>query len=338
MTPASDLDSLNTAAMALLMATGLDDVVQVVVQHGAGVLGAEAAALVTGDPFATDAQYHLHDDDSRLGEDLVAELAQQTYQSGIAERLVAGLSYGDGFAPALAATDFRSCLCFPLRAPDHYLGTWLLFRSDEVADFSQDDLRLGTLFSMTVALALENVRLVGKINSQAVIDELTGLYSRRYLFETLWQLVKRLTRSTPPVLTCLAVGVDDGASVQARLDRGAVERLVIRVARVLGRTVRASDIVARSGPLAFTVLLPQTDIPGGRLVAKKIRAAIAAEITAPLPISVAIGLAGYDFSDKAYVRSMKDASDLSGQLLQWAESALQQALESGPGNVCIWDR
>lgn len=338
MTLSTDLDSLNTAAMALLMTNGLDDIVQVVVHHGCGVLGAEAAALVTGDPFGTEAQFHLHDDSNRLGEDLIAELAQQTYQSGIAERLLAGLSYGDGFAPALAATDFRSAMCFPMRSSEQYLGTLLLFRTAETPEFSGDELKLGALYSTAVALGLENVRLAGKFHSQAVIDELTGLYSRRYLFETLWQLVKRLTRSTPPVLTCLGVGIDDPAALQAMLDRGEMERLVKRVARLLGRTVRASDIVARSGPTDFVILLPQTDIPGARLVAKKIRTAMATEIVEPCPVTVGIGIAGYDFSDKEHVRSMKDASDLSGQLLQWTESAMQQALAGGTDNVCIWDK
>jgi diguanylate cyclase (GGDEF)-like protein len=336
MTHSHDLDGLNSAAMALLLANGLEDIAHVVVHQGSSLLGSEAAALVTGDPFAADAQFHLHDDGNRLQDDLVAELAQQTYQSGIAERLVASLSYGDGMAPALAATDFRSSLCFPLRSQEHYLGTLLLFRTDQRPDYTGDDLRLGMLYGTALALALENVRLVGKFHAQAVIDEVTGLYSRRYLFETLWQLVKRLTRSTPPVLTCMGVGIDDGEGLQARLDRGEMERLIKRVARVLGRTVRASDIVARSGQTDFIVLLPQTDIPGGRLVADKIRAAIASEITDPHPVSVSIGIAGYDFSDKQHVRSMKDASDLSGQLLHWAEAALREAQIGGWGNVFIW--
>src|SRR5215471_11042544 len=53
-------------------------------------------------------------------------------------------------------------------------------------------------------------------------------------------------------------------------------------------------------------------------------------------ITVGIGIAGYDFSDKQHVRSMKDASDLSTQLLQWAEAAMQQAVNGGRARVCTW--
>jgi diguanylate cyclase (GGDEF)-like protein len=332
------LDGLNAAAMALLQTTGIDDIVQLVVHHGNHLLGAEAAALVLGDPFSAEAAFHFHDDGCRLGEDLVAQLAQQTCQGGIAERLMASLSYGEGLSPAMAATEFHSALCYPLRVQDQYLGTLLWLRTGSRPDFDSHDLKLGALYSASLAQALETVRLVGKFQAQAVIDELTGLYSRRFLFETLWQLVKRLTRSNPPVLTCLGVGIDGVASLEAELGRAAVERLVIRVARLLSHTVRASDIVARSGPAEFLILLPVTDIPGGQLVAEKIRAAIAAEVVDPVSATVGIGIAGYDFSAKSsFVRSMKDASDLSGHLMQGAEAAMRQAQRGGRDQVATWN-
>ncbi|MBC7541190.1 MAG: response regulator [Candidatus Sericytochromatia bacterium] len=330
------LAGLNATGMTLLQASGREDIAQVAVHHGQAVLGAEAAALMVGDPFSPDAVIHMSDDLGEMNHDLVAQLAQQTYQGGVPDRLLAGLSYGEGMSPAMAATSYRSAACYPLRVQDQYLGTLILLRTEEVSDFSHDELKQGVMYAVALSLALEITRVAGKFQAQTVTDELTGLYSRRFLFETLWQMVKRLTRSNPPVLSCLMIGIDGAAGLEARLERSEFERLIKRTARLLGRTLRASDIVARYTPTSFGVLLPHTNEAGGRLVVDKIRAAIAAELADTLPINVGIGLASYDFVDKEYVRSMKNASDLSLQLLHWAELALQQAQTGGPGGLAVF--
>jgi diguanylate cyclase (GGDEF)-like protein len=72
--------------------------------------------------------------------------------------------------------------------------------------------------------------------------------------------------------------------------------LLQTVARVIGETVRDTDIVARYGGEEFAVLLPDTDDSGVQQVAEKIRASVEAvrfnvpDTDITLKVTVSIGV------------------------------------------------
>jgi diguanylate cyclase (GGDEF)-like protein/PAS domain S-box-containing protein len=120
----------------------------------------------------------------------------------------------------------------------------------------------------------ERKHIEGQLQHLADHDPLTGLYNRRRFEEELDRELRR-GRRYGGGLAVLGVDLDGFKFVNDSLGHSAGNELVARLANVIKDSVRATDIVARTGGDEFAILLPEGDERMATLVADKLLRAIA---------------------------------------------------------------
>ncbi|HEX4885472.1 MAG TPA: tetratricopeptide repeat-containing diguanylate cyclase [Casimicrobiaceae bacterium] len=103
--------------------------------------------------------------------------------------------------------------------------------------------------------------LQAQLALEAVHDPLTGLFNRRYLDAAMPALTSAAERHGTP-LTLALIDLDHFKQVNDRHGHLAGDKVLRRIGKLLGASLRPSDIVARWGGEEFCVLFPATDIAG----------------------------------------------------------------------------
>jgi len=115
-----------------------------------------------------------------------------------------------------------------------------------------------------------------ELNKLINIDGLTQIANRRYFDERLKQEWQRLLRLQEP-LSLLLFDIDYFKRYNDCYGHQMGDECLIKIAQTVQNIVsRSTDLFARYGGEEFVVILPNTDIQGANLVAKKIHAAIKA--------------------------------------------------------------
>jgi diguanylate cyclase (GGDEF)-like protein len=123
------------------------------------------------------------------------------------------------------------------------------------------------------AIALENARLHGIVERQALVDGLTGIANRRQCEDSLTSEIARAGRLLTPFTLVLA-DLDDFKAVNDVHGHTVGDDVLREFAAVLHATVRDSDVAGRWGGEEFILLLPGTDAAGGANLADRVRAAL----------------------------------------------------------------
>jgi diguanylate cyclase (GGDEF)-like protein/PAS domain S-box-containing protein len=211
----------------------------------------------------------------------------------------------------------------PLIAEEEVIGT--LWMWGEYLD--QNDLPAASVFASQVAVALENARLYTRVQQLAITDEVTGLYNRRGLFELGRREVERAARFNRP-LCALMIDIDHFKQVNDLYGHPLGDRVLHRLAECLRMNVRDIDIVGRYGGEEFLILLPENDLQAARLVAERLRRAVA-ELSIPhksgdICITISVGVAA----------ALPETRDLNA-LIEHADQAMYFAKQSGRNRVAV---
>lgn len=119
---------------------------------------------------------------------------------------------------------------------------------------------------------LENLNQ--RLHELSIRDGLTGLFNRRHFDETLEQEFQRAFREKN-WLTMIMLDVDHFKQVNDRFGHPFGDRCLQAIAGELQTIIhRSPDMVARYGGEEFSMLLPGTDLSGGKVVAESVREAI----------------------------------------------------------------
>ena len=141
-------------------------------------------------------------------------------------------------------------------------------------------------------------------------DPLTGAASRQGLAEVLGELTRR---GTPYALVLL--DIDGFTKYNASNGRDAGNRLLIALAGMVGQECRDGDLVARSGPDEFALVLPGSTATAGTAAARRIVSAVGDwghedEVTATAGVAASIADARADAL--ALARTALDAARRNG--------------------------
>jgi diguanylate cyclase (GGDEF)-like protein len=126
-------------------------------------------------------------------------------------------------------------------------------------------------------------RLVGRLRSQATRDELTGLYNRRMLDQSLDELVQRCAQDKA-ALCLLMIDVDDFKLLNDTLGHAAGDSLLRAIGQLIRSSVRQQDLAFRCGGDEFVIVLPQSARAEGEMLSKRLMDLIDALVkTLPVP-------------------------------------------------------
>lgn len=127
----------------------------------------------------------------------------------------------------------------------------------------------------------ERRRAEAQLQELATTDPLTGLVNYRRLLDVLRMEVARSRRSGRP-FALLLVDMDGLKKINDRLGHLAGSRAICRVADVLRKSTRESDVVSRFGGDEFAVVLPESSDDGGTAVMARVCAKLAQDAGAPV--------------------------------------------------------
>jgi diguanylate cyclase (GGDEF)-like protein len=164
-----------------------------------------------------------------------------------------------------------------------------------------------------------------RLERLAVTDGLTGLYNHRRFQEALHSELLRCERHKRP-LAVLMFDVDFFKRVNDSMGHPAGDELLRRLAEVLAKDLRQTDLIARYGGEEFAVLLPETTKAEALQVGERMREAVETRINENAPwtqrITVSVGVATFP----------EDAQNAEA-VLEAADQALYVAKRQGRNRV-----
>jgi diguanylate cyclase (GGDEF)-like protein len=220
----------------------------------------------------------------------------------------------------------RTDMCVPMISQGEVLG--LLAVSVPDGPDAALELAAATTISEQLAIGISNINLREVLRRQSTVDELTGLYNRRYFDETLRREVFRAERMRAS-LAVVMIDLDHFKRMNDTYGHEAGDLVLRTVGRCLRESVRRSDIACRYGGEELVLVLPECDAAAARTSAETIRTRIAAlELhhgDATLPqVTASFGIALWPAHGES-----------AGALVQSADRALYAAKHEGRNRVCM---
>jgi diguanylate cyclase (GGDEF)-like protein len=166
----------------------------------------------------------------------------------------------------------------------------------------------------------------------AMTDALTGAHNRRYFMHHVRREIKR-TRRFGGDFSLLVFDIDHFKHINDRYGHAAGDTVLVEfVRRIRGVLPREFDWCARIGGEEFAVVLPQTAVAGGGVVAEKIRRTLAAApvttVAGSVEVTVSVGVTGIaEFADR-------DSTTVE-QLLRRADDCLYASKRHGRDRVTV---
>jgi len=154
-------------------------------------------------------------------------------------------------------------------------------------------LALLALMLLTFVLArplLRTFRWTEEQASEARIDSLTGLANRRAFEEVLASEISRAQRFEHQ-LAIVLLDLDRFKEINDSFGHAAGDVMLRSVSHLLTSLARQGDTVARWGGEEFVAVLPETDLPGARRFAERLRRTIEAHPVGEMRTSASCGIA-----------------------------------------------
>jgi two-component system cell cycle response regulator len=166
-----------------------------------------------------------------------------------------------------------------------------------------------------------------KLERLATFDSLTGLYNRRAVLGRLGELINLANRYKEDFSLSM-LDIDHFKTVNDRYGHLTGDEVLAKIATLICRNVRDTDIVGRYGGEEFIIVLPKTNLSSSWVVAERLRSIIekvemkdsAGNV---FTITVSQGLAGWERDEDA------------ASLISRADEALYKAKGKGRNRVQI---
>ena len=291
-------------------------------EGGSITLRSEALELIARYP--TPANFETLIGQAAVAPELTALLA-----TGATEGTYRGVTPLDNTARLLS---FRKVADHPLYlvvgfARSQYLAPWIQSRHTAVPVLS-------IFFVLTLSLSILVFRAERRLEQAnldleqiAATDFLTQLMNRRAFTEKADAEMARAARFGSS-LGLMMLDIDHFKLINDRFGHDVGDKVLQRLACLLGETIRSFDLLARWGGEEFIVLLPETDAQGALEFAERVRKVIEASqidvgTAEPVRVTVSIGVSALGPSD-----------DHLDQLISRADTLLYKAKAGSRNCVC----
>lgn len=176
-------------------------------------------------------------------------------------------------------------------------------------------------------LAINLKRANDNLRELVFRDELTGLYNHRYFQEVIESELQKSVRYKHP-LSLLLIDIDYFKRVNDTFGHLMGDRVLREISQIMLKLVRQIDIVARYGGEEFAIIMPETGMVGGKVLAQRVRRGIEQHQTKynnqSIAVTVSIGLVS---TDMANVETTRQA------LIAQSDRALYKAKLSGRNRI-----
>ena len=361
------LDSLQATILAISSPHELSALLNLIVERAASLLGASSGGL------------YLTEASQKQVRCVVSYQTQEDFRGTV-------LAYGEGAAGHVAETGqplviddysvwagrasvfdrghpFQAVMSAPLLWQGNVTGVIHVLREGDGKNFTQKELDLLCAFADHAAVAVENSRLVKRLEEElherkrierelqaaketleavnqelaealqreqeyARTDGLTGILNRRYLFELVEREFDVACRYNAP-LSMLIFDIDDFKQVNDHFGHAVGDVVLKRITKAVGEIIRAPDIFGRYGGDEFIIVMPQTRLAEAKPVARRMHAKIAETVVlageAQVSVRISIGISEIVLADSRV--------DTVEALFKRADEALYLTKKSGKNNT-----
>ncbi|MCL2472054.1 MAG: GGDEF domain-containing protein, partial [Treponema sp.] len=167
---------------------------------------------------------------------------------------------------------------------------------------------------------------------RAITDELTGLYNRHFLEETIKDRFEHTSMNLRK-MTLMMMDMDNVHDINTRYGSQSGDKAIMAVADILRLHMRSGDIAARLAGDEFAVFLPDTDDNDAQLVAQRIRKNIEATKVEVTKSPVSAEYISIDVRISVGISTAPTHSKTQEGLFFSADSALRKAKDNGRNRV-----
>lgn len=161
--------------------------------------------------------------------------------------------------------------------------------------YTKQDVEVLTPLAQQTAAALETYYMNEVIKEYVIIDDVTGLYSRKFFVQKMEEELQRADECGTE-LSLLFITLDRAPEIAHRFGPAGYEKVVVTLSRAIRASVRPYDIVGRYEDDRFGVLLINTAANDAYLWAEKIRKSVAAIVInidqRTFSITISLGVCG----------------------------------------------
>lgn len=197
---------------------------------------------------------------------------------------------------------------------------------DDVTEIEEKNQQLRNMLSMLKNSRDEVAQQNEHLQFLAKHDPLTGCMNRRSFFERFeveWDAAKRYGKS----FACVMVDVDHFKKINDTYGHALGDVVLQKVAAVLQKNIRQSDLLCRYGGEEFCLLLPYSDPESATEAAERFRRRIAEHDFSGVHVTASMG-----------VSSMTEDVENPQEMLNRADKCLYVAKRNGRNQVVRWDR
>lgn len=224
--------------------------------------------------------------------------------------------------------DLKAQVLVGIKMHKNLIGILLLSEKESGDPFTDDDLELLSTLANEAAVAIHNAQAYKEARTEALRDELTGLFNYRFFQEFLDKEIARCKR-TQQNFSVIFIDLDLFKAYNDIYGHLAGDAALTKVADAIRESIRATDVAARYGGDEFAVILPDTDAQKALTAAERIRHNVKQSFRG----------AGYDsnlLTVSLGVASYPKHAASKQQLLSCADRALYQAKNLGRNKVCLY--
>lgn len=166
-----------------------------------------------------------------------------------------------------------SMLCLPLHSQSKLI--WALCASaDIIGRLTKIDRDVVAIITTQIAIAIETAKLYSLTKELSIVDEASEVYNYRH-FQRRLSLEAERARRFQRAFCLLLMDIDGFKNYIEKFGRERQDQALADIGRILKNHCRKVDTPARYELDEFVLVLPETEENGGRVVAEKIRRAVA---------------------------------------------------------------